>query len=137
MAVLAVIALLILLDWMRRVPTTPWTERLLVFAVFMGGGLYAWFALAPPAVRVAAGQITCPDWPFRQRIRQSDLAFIFRGKAALGQRYRAWQPAYFLVTLDGTPRITMSAEDFTDAGIAELAKRLQVPIQGDFTTEVP
>jgi hypothetical protein len=135
-ALLVVIALLILIDWIRHVPTVPWTERLVVFAVFIGGGLYAWFSLVPPVVRVTARYITCPDWPFRQRIRRSDIAYIFRGQAALG-RYRVWQHAYFLVTGDGTPRITISAEDFTDDGMTALAKRLQVPIQGDFTAQVP
>ena len=39
--------------------------------------------------------------------------------------------------VDDTPRVAISAEDFTDGGMIELAKRLQVPIKGDFTAKVP
>ncbi len=100
--------------------------------------MFAWFGLQPPVVRVTAEYVTCPDWPFRQRIPRSDLAYVFRGQAVVHARYGGfWQSAYFLVTKDDTPRVTISAEDFTDGGMIELAKRLQAPIKGDFTAKVP
>jgi len=99
--------------------------------------LFAWFGLQPPVVRVTAESIMCPDWPFRQRIPRPDLAYIFRGQAVAGRYGGSWQPAYFLVTKDDTPRVTISAEDFTDGGMIDLAKRLEVPIKGDFTAKVP
>jgi hypothetical protein len=109
---------------------------LLLIAFLFGGGLFCWFSFQPPVVRVTGGQIVVPDWPARQRIGRSDLASIFRGQGTWG-RYKTWQPLYFLVTQDGTPRIAIFAESFTDDGMTELAKRLQVPIQGDFTAKVP
>jgi hypothetical protein len=51
-------------------------------------------------------------------------------------KYHKWAPAYFLVTLDGTPQITIASEDFTDEAMAEIATRLNVPIKGDFTAQV-
>jgi hypothetical protein len=132
--VLMLLGLAATIDWMVHVPTAVWTG-LLTLAIVICGGLFCWFSLQPPMVKVTAEHVSVPDWPLRQRIPRSDLAYIFRGQAALG-RYRAWQPAYFLVTRDGTPRVTIPAEDFTDDGLTELARRLQVPIQGDFTAQV-
>jgi hypothetical protein len=71
----------------------------------------------------------------RQRIQRSDLAYIFRGQGDRGGR-AGWGPAYFLVTLDDTPQVMIRADDFTDEGLVELAKRIDVPIKGDFSAQV-
>jgi hypothetical protein len=42
----------------------------------------------------------------------------------------------FLLRLTARHKTTVSAEDFEDGGFIELAKRLEVPIQGDFTAQV-
>jgi len=47
-----------------------------------------------------------------------------------------WAPAYFFVTQDDTPRIMIMADTFSDEGMTELARRLEVPIKGDFTAQV-
>ena len=83
-----------------------------------------------PALRVTTAHVSFGvTLPFRLNIQRSDLAYIFRGLA----RGRG---SYFLVTRDDTPRITITAENFTDEGMTELAKRLEVPIKGDFSAEV-
>jgi hypothetical protein len=112
-----------------------WKADLALMAFLGGGALVCWFSFQPPVVRVTGAQVVVPAWPTRQRIARSDLASIFRGQGTWG-RYKAWTPLYFLVTQDGTPQIALLAESFTDEGMADLAKRLQVPIQGDFTTKV-
>jgi hypothetical protein len=108
----------------------------LAFCLFLW--LVGFVGSRPPIVKVTAGQVSVPDvdnWPIPRRMPRSDLASIFRGQARWG-RVPAWRPAYFFVTRDGTPQNTVSAEDFADDGFIELAKRLQVPIQGDFTAQV-
>lgn len=89
-----------------------------------------WILMESPALRVTKAHVSFGvTWPFRLYLQRSDLAYIFRGLARM-------RPSYFLVTRDDTPRITITAENFTDDGMAELAKRLEVPIKGDFSAPV-
>jgi hypothetical protein len=119
--------------FLTRRSDAQWTERLEVIGMPLAGGVAFWLLLSSPALRVTASQVSYGvAWPFRLHIRRSDLAYIFRGQA----RMRGWRPCYFLVTRDDTPRITMSAVIFTDEGMTELAKRLEVPIKGDFSAQV-
>jgi hypothetical protein len=67
---------------------------------------------------------------------RSDLALIFRGQAWMGYRAGSWTPSYFFVAKNGKPGLTMAASLYTNDGMAELAQRLQVPMRGDFTTQV-
>ena len=134
------VPLLILGDWTARVSTAGDKATGLFGLAFC---LFLWslgfVGLRPPVVKVTAGRVSVPDvtyWPIPRRMLRSDLASILRGQARWG-RLPSWKPAYFFVTRDGTPQTTVSAEDFADEGFVELAKRLEVPIQGDFTVRVP
>ena len=133
------IPFLILGDWTSRVSSVgDMATGLfgLTFCLFLW--LLGFVGLRQPVVKVTAGQVSVPDvtyWPIPRRMPRSDLASIFRGQARWG-RLPSWQPAYFFVTHDGTPQNTVSAEDFADDGFIELANRLQVPIEGDFSVQV-
>jgi hypothetical protein len=66
-----------------------------------------------PALRVTTAHVSFGvTWPFRLYVQRSDLAYIFRGQARLRR-------SYFLVTRDDTPRMTITAENFTGDGMTE------------------
>jgi hypothetical protein len=109
-----------------------------VFVFLAACWLPSFVIFAPPFVKVTAEQVSVwGDYGgrLRQRIQRSDLAYIFRGQGDRGGR-AGWGPAYFLVTLDDTPQVMIRAEDFTDEGVVELAKRLNVPVKGNFSAQV-
>lgn len=121
-----------------RSPVAPQPGPVLAAILFFVGLWFVSFVgFRPPSVTVTAGKVSVwgdyEGW-LRQRMPRSDVASVFRGQAAIFKG--GWGPCYFLVTRDGTPQITMSGEDFTDEGMTELAKRLEVPIQGDFSVQV-
>jgi hypothetical protein len=124
--------------WVRH-PNPTQTGGFIGLILFLVGCWFVCFVgFAPPWVKATTEKVSVwgdyGAW-LLQRLQRSDLAYIFRGQARVG-RYRSWRRAYFLVTRDDTPQITISAEDFADEGMIELAKRLQVPIKGDFTAQV-
>ena len=114
----------------RRGPAAQWTERLEVIGLPLAVAAGLWIMISSPALRVTAAHVSYGvAWPFRLWVQRSELAYIFRGLAR-------GRPSYFLVTRDDTPQITITAENFTDDGMTELAKRLEVPVKGDFSAEV-
>ena len=120
-------------NFLTRRPEAQWMERLGVIGIPIAAGAVIWILLSSPALRVTGADVSFGvAWPFRLHIQRSDLAYIFRGQA----RFRGWRPCYFLVTRDDTPRITIGAENFADEGMTAVAKRLQVPIKGDFSAQV-
>ena len=107
-------------------------------AFFVIGAAVVWFGMRPTFVRATAEQIVANglDSSFTpSRMPRSELAYIFRGRALVG-RYKTWQPAYFLVTHDDTPKIGLLGEAFRDEGMVAFAEKLGVPVKGDFTAQV-
>jgi hypothetical protein len=132
-----VVTIAISVDVYRRHLSPSQTQGMVAFLIFIGG---LWFVSligsTPPFVKVTGDRVTVRgDFQSRQSIQRSDLDHVFRGQGIWG-RYRRWTPAYFLVTRDNTPQIMLVAGDFTEDGMIELAKRLGVPIQGDFSVQV-
>jgi hypothetical protein len=124
--------------WWTWVPTAGQRQELAAAAVFLYGLWFICFVgMAPPYVKVSDEQVSVwgdyGGW-LRQRIPRKDVAYIFRGQGMWGRG--GWGPAYFLVTRDNTPQILISAADFNDDGMVELAKRLSVPMKGDFSAQV-
>ncbi|HET7466098.1 MAG TPA: hypothetical protein VFL29_05485 [Candidatus Dormibacteraeota bacterium] len=110
-----------------------------LWAFFIVCGAVVFFGMRPPYVRANAEQVWAnglESFFAPTRMPRADLAYIFRGRALVGNRFKTWQPAYFLVTKDETPKIALLGETFTDEGMTELAKRLDVPIKGDFTAQI-
>src|SRR5579864_2273715 len=120
--------------WIRYPNPTQLGGFIGLILFLVGCWFVCFIGFAPPWVKATTERVSVwgdyGAW-LLQRLPRSDLAYIFRGQARLG-KYRVWAPAYFLVTHDDTPQITISAADFTDDGMTDLAKRLQVPIKGDF-----
>ncbi len=117
---------------------TATDQRLAFIALLIfiyGIWLVEFIGMVPPMIKVTAEKVTVRgEFQARQSILRSDLAYIFRGQGLFGRG--GFTPAYFLVTLDDTPQIGMQASNFTEEGVTELAKRLEVPIKGDFTAQV-
>ncbi len=121
------------------VPTDAQRHSLIWAALFLAVcWLVTFIGYSPPWVKVTSGQVSVwgdyGAW-LLQRLPRSDIGYIFRGQARMG-KYHKWARAYFLVTLDDTPQITIAADDFTDEGMTDVATRLNVPIKGDFTAQV-
>jgi len=138
MTALMVVIVLLIIYMSVRSPIAPPAGPVAGAIVFIVGLWFVVFVTTrPPAVTVTTDKVSVwgdyGGW-LRQTMRRSDVAYVFRGQAAISRG--GWQPCYFLVTPDGTPQATMAAADFTDEGVTELAKRLQVPIQGDFSVQV-
>jgi hypothetical protein len=72
-----------------------------------------------------------------QRMSRSELAVIFRGQVLRRGQYNSfWDKSYVFANSDGDVRMSFSASDVVDDGVAEFAHRLQVPLRGDFTVRV-
>ena len=53
-----------------------------------------------------------------------------------GRYSNYWDKSYIFAASDGKVGVFCSASDYTADGITEFAKRLQVPIRGDFTVKM-
>ena len=67
---------------------------------------------------------------------RSDLALIFRGQVLVRGRYSTWVKTYMFVGRDGKIGIQGPGLGYSPEGVAEFARRLDVPLHGDFSERV-
>ncbi len=115
-----------------------WTEGLILFVIIGAIIRLSWFAIRLPSLKADPTEVRVIDpWGSPQRMLRSDLAFIFRGKMLRAVRAGSfWDKTYVFASADGTVRMSPWAFQFTDSGVTEFARRLQVTLRGDFSVQV-
>jgi len=119
--------------WMPRI---PWLLRLLPLAFILLFELFVWSSLRPPVLRVDAMEVLSRVLLYRQRMPRSDLALIYRGQSKERSRKAIWVNYYLFVAHDGKVGLKVAAGSFFPEGMAEFARRLDVPLRGDFSEKV-
>ena len=113
----------------------PWPLLAIPFVVSFAVDLILWYGVRPPVLKADAMDVRSVGPLFRQQMPRSDLALIFRGQVLVRSRHSSWVKTYLFVGRDGKiciqPGLAYSPE-----GIAEFARRLGVPLRGDFSEKV-
>jgi hypothetical protein len=117
-------------------PYISWVTRVVFLVVISGIDLFLLYAMQLPVLKAEAERVAYLGPLNRRRMSRADLAFIFRGLVFQRGRKPSWQQSYLFVANDGQPGISIPASSFTTDGMSELAQRLEVPIRGDFSTQV-
>jgi len=114
----------------------PWPVLLGLFVVLGSTEWFFWKTIMPPNLKADAVEISNIGLLEKQRMARSDLESIFRGQVFIQGRSSHWDKSYVFVGSGGTVGLKCSASAFTADGMAEFAKRLNVPIRGDFSVQV-
>jgi hypothetical protein len=118
-------------------PTFSWPARLLFPAFIAATVMGIWYTFRPPVLKADAIEIIYNDHVNRQQMARSDLAFVFRGLVSERSRLNdVWGKGYIFARSDGKVAVTLHTYWFSDDGIAEFARRIQVPVRGDFSVRV-
>jgi hypothetical protein len=136
-AVLAVGIGLAFVNVTRTNPTFSWPQRLIPLGLLVTIVVGAWYSLKPPAVKANAMEVSIVSRLYPQRMSRSELAFIFRGQVLRRGQYNTfWDKSYIFAASAGEVRMSCSASELLDDGVAQFAQRLEVPIRGDFSVKV-
>ena len=112
-----------------------------VWVLVLGGmAAFDWFVLKivkPPPLKADAMELSYEYRFDRKRMSRADLSSIFRGQVQIQVRNRKlWNKGYIFVARDRSVGMSFGATVFTEEGMAELAQRLGVPLEGDFSKQV-
>ena len=122
--------------WAFTQPRIPWAFRVLPVVVSISIDLFAWYVIKAPVLKADAMAVTSVAPMMRQRMARSDLALIFRGQVLVRGRYSTWVKTYMFVDHDGKIGLQAPGLGYSAEGVAEFAKRLAVPLRGDFSEKV-
>jgi hypothetical protein len=120
-------------------PKVPATVRFLTIPFLVVGATdwFLWQVITPRGLKADAMELTYLSLLERRRMPRSDVGQILRGQVIQRGRGGAqWVKSYVFATSDGQVGLSCAATWFTDDGMSEFARRLQVPIKGDFTAQV-
>jgi hypothetical protein len=90
----------------------------------------------PPAVKADAMNVSCRSTGETVVVPRAELTMIFLGQVVQRARYTAWVQSYIFAVADGDVRFAVPALWFERGAIDEFARRLGVPVKGDFTQRV-
>ncbi len=124
------------LVWAFTQPRIPWVFRVLPLAVSISIDLFGWYVLKAPVLKADAVEVSSVAPMMRRRRPRSDLAQIFRGQILVRGRYSTWVKTYVFVGRDGKIGIQAPGLGYSPEGVAEFARRLDVPLRGDFSEKV-
>jgi len=122
--------------WALTQPRIPWQFGVLPVVVSISLDLFAWYIIRTPVLNADALEVSSIAPLMRQRMPRSDLAMIFRGQVLIRGRRSTWVKTYLLVARDGKVGIKAPAPMYLHEGVAEFARRLAVPLRGDFSEKV-
>jgi hypothetical protein len=136
-AVTSIGAWLVIVVLTLNITQIPWPLRLLPILFFVPTEWLLWRAIKPPVVKADATEIRVAGSVGRGRMPRSELGFIFRGQVLRPGRYGThWDKSYIFAASDGKVGLSFTAARFTEEGVAEFARRLGVPVRGDFIVQV-
>jgi hypothetical protein len=105
--------------------------------VFAATEVFVWRSAKPPTLRADAQEISCTSSIVKWRMPRSDLESIFRGQVYLQtNKVSYWDKSYLFLGSGGKVGVRCSASNYPAGGIEEFARRLGVPIRGDFSVQV-
>jgi hypothetical protein len=120
-----------------RVGQIPWPVLLGACVVLAATEVFVWRSAKPPTLKADAQEITCTSSLVKWRMPRSHLESIFRGQVYLQtNRTSYWDKSYLFLGSDGKVGVRCSASHYPEGGIEEFARRLGVPIRGDFSVQV-
>jgi hypothetical protein len=120
-----------------RVGQIPWSVLLGACVVLAATEVFVWRSAKAPTLRADAQKISCTSSLARWRMPRSDLQSIFRGQVHLQTTKTSyWDKSYLFLGSGGKVGVRCSASDYPAGGIEEFARRLGVPIRGDFSLQV-
>jgi hypothetical protein len=122
--------------WAITQPRVPWLYALLPLVVSVSIDLFAWCVIGPPVLKADAMEVSSVAPMSRKRMLRSDLALILRGQVLAQGRRSTWFKNYLFVARGGKIALQAPALNFVPEGVAEFARRLGVPLRGDFSEKV-
>ena len=125
-----------LVVWALTQPRIPWLYALLPLVVSISIDLFAWYVIKPPVLTADAVEVRSIAPLTNRRMRRLDLVLILRGQVLVRSRHPTWEKTYLFVARDGKIGIQAPAPAFLPDGVAEFARRLGVPLRGDFGDKV-
>ena len=115
----------------------PWPVLVGAGVLFAGTEVFLLRSTKAPTLRADAQEISSTSTLVKQRMPRSDLKSIFRGQVYLQtNRTSYWDKSYLFVGSGGKVGVTCSASGYPVGGMEEFARRLGVPVRGDFSVQV-
>jgi hypothetical protein len=127
----------VVVAWILTMPRRiPWPLLVFPFVVTIAAHLFMWYAIKPRVLKADAMEVTSPSPLLRQRVPRSDLALIYRGQYKERDRKATWVKYYLFVAQDGKIGLKAPALAYLPEGVGDFARRLGVPLRGDFSEKV-
>ena len=94
-----------------------------------------WRAIKPPVLKADSTFVTYVAAFKTTRVQRAELSMIFKGQTA-ATRISSWLRSYLFTLSAGDIAIVVPAIWFQEADIADFARRLDVPLRGDFSRRI-
>jgi hypothetical protein len=133
-----VVGLLLLVVGLRDRTLGPVVPFLSIPVVALGvAEWFLWPMLFPRGLKATAMDVTYMASLGTRKMQRSDINLVFRGQAIEPSRGGgSWVRSYSFAKADGNVGFSCPAAWFADDGMAEFARRLGVPVRGDFSVRV-
>ena len=92
--------------------------------------------LKPPVLKADSAMITSVSHSRTVVVPRAELTMIFQGRVVQKARYTAWVQSYLFGIGRGKVMFSVPAWWFRPKDVAAFARRLGVPVRGDFTRGV-
>lgn len=114
-----------------------WPVLLGAFVVSAASEVFLLKSVKAPTLKADTQEITCTSTLVKRRMPRSDLQSIFRGQVYLQTNKTSyWDKSYLFLGSGGKVAVRCSAADYPAGGMEDFARRLGVPIRGDFSVQV-
>ena len=99
-------------------------------------GWVLWRTLRPPVLKADSTSVTYVALFKTTRVPRAELAMIFQGQTYTGGRAAAWVRGYLFTVAGGKVSFAVPEVWFASEDLAEFARRLGLPLRGDFSQRV-
>ena len=133
-ALLALVLLAILaLHYERPV---LWLAAVAYVLVIVPADWAAWRVIRPPLLKADSASVIYASGFKTTRLPRAELQTIFQGQTFVSGRSGGWFRAYLFTRRGGKVAFAALEVWFSPADIAEFARRLNLPVRGDFSERV-
>ena len=94
-----------------------------------------WRAIKPPVLKGDSTFVTYVAAFKTTRVQRAELSMIFKGQTA-ATRVSSWLRSYLFAVSDGEVAFAVPAIWFQETDIADFARRLDLPLRGDFSQRI-
>lgn len=109
----------------------------LAYLLLIGPTSWAfWRAVKPPVLNADSMSVTYAAAFKTTQVPRAELSMIFKGQTFAGGRARTWLRGYLFTVAGGTIAFTVPKVWFRSDDMAEFARRLGLPMRGDFSQRV-